>query len=320
LSEEQPLGIISAPMPPLRPLDELGIRHGTDKSSLQHDYLAKYERLFEPWRDASIALLEIGVFEGASLAMWEQYFGQATVIGVDIQPRCRAYEGGRRRVEIASQADTEAMASLGAKYRPTIVIDDGSHRADHILLSFRALFPHVQPGGVYVVEDMGFHAGPDAARMRGSVSTSPQQYFLALAAFACCDEGRGEVDESLAWSVEAVEFFHGAVVIRKKPAPEPDALEARRALVAEVDSHLAWGWLSGYAAGSHDESIAYARRAIELAPDDPSHHRQLYEALERANRWPEALESAETALRLWPGAPPLEAGVERIRAKIASGR
>ncbi|MFE3638938.1 class I SAM-dependent methyltransferase [Streptomyces sp. NPDC059168] len=34
-----------------------------------------------------------------------------------------------------------------------IVIDDGSHLNEHVLTSFEALFPHLRPGGLYVVED-----------------------------------------------------------------------------------------------------------------------------------------------------------------------
>ncbi|HEY2766460.1 MAG TPA: hypothetical protein VGJ13_20985 [Pseudonocardiaceae bacterium] len=35
-----------------------------------------------------------------------------------------------------------------------IVIDDGSHISKHVIGSFDALFPHVRPGGLYVIEDL----------------------------------------------------------------------------------------------------------------------------------------------------------------------
>ena len=45
--------------------------------------------------------------------------------------------------------------------RPTacgydIIIDDGSHVPKHMLLTFRHLWPYVRPGGMYVIEDIGF--------------------------------------------------------------------------------------------------------------------------------------------------------------------
>ena len=36
---------------------------------------------------------------------------------------------------------------------PDIIIDDGSHLNEHVIESFRLLFPSLAPGGLYVVED-----------------------------------------------------------------------------------------------------------------------------------------------------------------------
>ena len=58
---------LSARQTQLSALDELGIKRVTDKCSLEHDYLRKYERLFSPFRDLPITVLEIGVFDGGSL-------------------------------------------------------------------------------------------------------------------------------------------------------------------------------------------------------------------------------------------------------------
>src|SRR5579862_7859922 len=41
-------GALSARQTQLSTLDELGIKRITDKCSLDHDYLTKYERLFQP--------------------------------------------------------------------------------------------------------------------------------------------------------------------------------------------------------------------------------------------------------------------------------
>ena len=37
--------------------------------------------------------------------------------------------------------------------RPSIIIDDGSHKSDDITTSFKYLFPKLKNGGLYVVED-----------------------------------------------------------------------------------------------------------------------------------------------------------------------
>lgn len=301
-------------------LDELGILQGTDKSSLQHDYLAKYARLFAPFRDLPITVIEIGIDQGASLRMWEQYFARASIVGIDIQERCRQFEGGRRHVEIADQSDVKAMTGLGRRYQPAIVIDDGSHRADHILASFEALFPHVAAGGIYVVEDLGFHVGPDALAFRGSAASSPQAYFSRLA-LHCCVYEEAPADRALAFEVDSIEFIQNAAVVRKKPPIEADHVARRRTLVAAAGSHDAWGWFSGYlvrAGGFAEESIQCARRAIELAPGEAVHYRELIDALDYAGRLEEALAVAETAARRWPEVGPFAAAQARIREREKS--
>jgi hypothetical protein len=42
-----------------------------------------------------------------------------------------------------------------------VVIDDGSHIGGDICTSFDALWPHLQPGGWYVVEDLATSYVPD---------------------------------------------------------------------------------------------------------------------------------------------------------------
>ena len=73
-------------------LDTIGERCGTDKGSSFHDYLNKYEFLISRWKDEKIVLLELGVFHGASLKMWHEYFKNASIYGVDIDTNCKKYE------------------------------------------------------------------------------------------------------------------------------------------------------------------------------------------------------------------------------------
>jgi hypothetical protein len=137
-------------------LDELGLRHGTDKASDRHNYLRHYAELLSPWRDDPISVLEIGVFNGASLATWRDYFLRGTIIGLDIDPTAVQYDDGSRvHVRIGSQADPEFLAAVAAEYGPfQAILDDGSHNGDDQKISFEALYPSLLPGGLYIVEDL----------------------------------------------------------------------------------------------------------------------------------------------------------------------
>jgi hypothetical protein len=55
-------------------LDGLGLKHKTDKASVLHNFLHFYEHFLAPMRLAPITLLEIGVYNGGSVKMWEEYF------------------------------------------------------------------------------------------------------------------------------------------------------------------------------------------------------------------------------------------------------
>ena len=92
-------------------------------------------------------LVEIGVFNGASTRMWKRYFPKATIIGVDIQERCKALEEDRIKIEIGSQSDGPFIDALLEEYPPTVMIDDGSHVASDIIFTFERAFPALLPGG-----------------------------------------------------------------------------------------------------------------------------------------------------------------------------
>ncbi|WP_319773579.1 class I SAM-dependent methyltransferase [Breoghania sp.] len=118
-------------------------------------YFDIYERHFSRFVDKKPTILEIGVAGGGSLKMWQNYFGEgANIIGIDIKPECKQYEGENIEIFIGSQDDEELLNSICAKYpKIDIVLDDGSHMMRHMKKSFEVLYPRVSDNGVYVVED-----------------------------------------------------------------------------------------------------------------------------------------------------------------------
>jgi len=146
-----------------RPVDlgDLAIRFGTDKWGAWHWYTRHYQRHFGPLRHDALRILEIGIggyadpaAGGGSLRMWKNYFPRAIVYGMDIYDKT-GIEEPRIHTVVGSQADSAFLANFAEENGPfDIIIDDGSHLNEHVLISFEALFPHVRPGGWYVIEDM----------------------------------------------------------------------------------------------------------------------------------------------------------------------
>jgi hypothetical protein len=140
-------------------LTELAIRFRTDKWGA-HRYTPHYQQHLQHLRRRPINLLEIGIGGysragegGASLRMWKHFFPHGNIYGLDIQdksfvtePRIRAFQG--------DQSDPELLRSIVAEIgQLDVVIDDGSHRPEHVIATFEILFPLLAEDGIYVVED-----------------------------------------------------------------------------------------------------------------------------------------------------------------------
>jgi hypothetical protein len=119
-------------------------------------YFELYERHFAPFVGRELNVLEIGVYSGGSLGMWREYFGpRCNVYGVDIEPACRAYEGERTRILIGDQSDRTFWQRLRTEVpRFDIVVDDGGHLPEQQIVTLEEVLPHMNPGGVYVCEDV----------------------------------------------------------------------------------------------------------------------------------------------------------------------
>lgn len=106
-------------------------------------------------------VLEIGVKRGASLELWRDAFPFATVYGIDIDERVKNL-GLPFEIFIGSQDDRKFLKTVGEKIgKFHLIVDDGSHRPDHQLISFEELWPFVTSKGVYVIEDLHWNYRAD---------------------------------------------------------------------------------------------------------------------------------------------------------------
>ncbi len=119
-------------------------------------YFDVYHRHFQQFRGRPVTVLEFGVFHGGSLQMWKHYFGpDARIVGVDINPACKALEEDQIEVVIGDQEDRTFLAGLRDSLGTIdIVIDDGGHTMSQQIATFEELFPAVPFGGVYLIEDL----------------------------------------------------------------------------------------------------------------------------------------------------------------------
>ena len=148
-------------------LQKLGLMYNTDKA-VGHFYLPHYQNHFRPFKFRKLKLLEIGVggyenphYGGHSLRMWKSYFWFGKIFAIDVFDKSALQE---KRVHIyqGSQIDNEFLENVLIQTGDLdIIIDDGSHLNEHVIKTFKLLFPKLKKGGVYVIEDTQTSYWPD---------------------------------------------------------------------------------------------------------------------------------------------------------------
>jgi demethylmacrocin O-methyltransferase len=202
-------------------------RHFTTDKWGAHRYAQHYEHHFGRLKNDEFALLEIGIggysrerAGGASLRMWKAFFPRAQIIGLDIhdksfveEPRIRPYRG--------SQTDEPLLRTIvDSVENLLVVVDDGSHRPEHVRETFRILFPLLPDGAMYAIEDTQTSYWP---RYGGSLDLDDKSTTMGLVKSLVdglnYEEWR-EDDYTPSYSdlnVVAVHCYHNLVIIEKGP-------------------------------------------------------------------------------------------------------
>ncbi|MCP3679069.1 MAG: class I SAM-dependent methyltransferase [Gammaproteobacteria bacterium] len=246
-------------MKPEKTIQQLYKKHRGKRSTKWSNYLPEYDRLFSAYKDNAITLLEIGVRKGGSLEIWANYFSQAQhLIGCEID-RERAnltFDDPRIVLIIGDANDDETKKAIVSHSRNVdIVIDDGSHTSSDIIQSFANFFPHLNDGGIYVVEDLHCSYSPD---FDGGLDNplSSIAFFKALidvihkehwnlecktgailekffTAYNC------RMDEKILQHIHSVEFINSLCIIRKM-APKNNQLGTKIAAGKDSQKKRLW--------------------------------------------------------------------------------
>jgi predicted O-methyltransferase YrrM len=143
-------------------------------------YLRVYEDLASDFSPRSI--LELGIFQGGSYAFLDKLFKPQRMSAVDIRAKPVApllhYIANRpsRFVHFSTrQSNGEALRHIVRNELADeldLVVDDASHTYEDTKASFEVLFPLLQPGGIYVIEDWSWahdenYQSPDSPFSKG---------------------------------------------------------------------------------------------------------------------------------------------------------
>ena len=160
-------------------LEKLVEKYGTDKNL--SGYTPTYERLFTPVKDKVKNVLEIGLGTldativstfvgntrlyphykpGGSLRVWRDFFPNAEVYGVDIAKDCMFTED-RIKTFLFDSSNSDYVEYYLEDLNFDVIIDDGNHDPKYQMATLENLINKLNPGGIYVIEDIGGYPGTE---------------------------------------------------------------------------------------------------------------------------------------------------------------
>lgn len=140
-------------------LDQLGLKHKTDKASNHHNYLGIYEEWMTKYKSQNINLYDStgGYFYpekgGESLRMWAEWCSNWKIVGTDLYEKTIKVP---KNVVLhqCDQTDVVKIKEIFEKEgNPTIYIEDHSHVPSLSVKTFEIVFPFLESGGLYCYED-----------------------------------------------------------------------------------------------------------------------------------------------------------------------
>ena len=132
-------------------LTEIWEKHKSDKGTV-HSYINYYEKVLKDYRNTENGVLEIGVQEGLSIKMWREYFSKAKIYGADISFLQYVLNLDLNVNWIkGNQSVEETFKDVN---NLDVIIDDASHKLHDQLKSFELLWPKLNSGGIYIIEDI----------------------------------------------------------------------------------------------------------------------------------------------------------------------
>ncbi len=118
-------------------------------------YFEIYDKYFERYAGKEVVVLEIGVSQGGSISLWENFFGKNLIYyGIDINPKCKGFEKENVKIFIGSQEDISFLETVKKEIKDIdILMDDGGHTMKQQIVTFETLFEKIKYGGIYLCED-----------------------------------------------------------------------------------------------------------------------------------------------------------------------
>ena len=139
-------------------LDQIVDNTRTDKNTV-HSYLPLYQELFFNKKHTARNVLEIGIYDGGSIKLWNDFFTNATVYGIDINAnRWKEIENKEKIVlhtlKDAYNVDFFVDNFINKNIKCDIMVDDGPHTLESMIQFIQLYSQIMTEDGILIIEDV----------------------------------------------------------------------------------------------------------------------------------------------------------------------
>jgi len=128
----------------------------TDKGT-SHSYIQNYyDEEFSPKQFDNIKILEIGIRQGYSHYLWDRFFINGEIFGVDNNESGLEYKEFLRNTRVKIYED-DAYGSFCSNFPDEYfdyIIDDGPHTIESQIKVLELWLPKIKKGGKLIIEDI----------------------------------------------------------------------------------------------------------------------------------------------------------------------
>lgn len=132
----------------------------TDKNTT-HSYLPLYNNLLINIKESAKNVLEVGIYNGGSIKLWNDYFTNANVYGLDIMNIENVWNGIKNNDKIILYTSTNAYDKqffidnfLKKNIKFDFMLDDGPHTLES-MKQFISLYSQIMTDdGILIIEDV----------------------------------------------------------------------------------------------------------------------------------------------------------------------
>ena len=141
-------------------LEKLVDNSRTDKNTT-HSYLPLYQKLLISKRETAQNVLEVGIYNGGSIKLWDDFFINANVHGLDIMSFNNIWEGIKKKEKIKLYTSTDAYNDeffktnfLIKNIKCDFMLDDGPHTLESMKQFIKLYSQIMTEDGILIIEDV----------------------------------------------------------------------------------------------------------------------------------------------------------------------